>query len=101
MSSKIRVGDRLTLPSGKTVSIAIDADPRRPWRPHGMGTMWAVRREQRPGQVHREPWEYYTGNDTAALWLVESDAAALAFELNRACPAKRANAPGQFPRAAP
>ena len=88
MSCKIRVGDRLTLPSGKIVTLSSPADPQRPWRAHGMGTMWTVRREHTPDHVHREAWQYYAGEDTLPLWLTESDAVFLAFDLNRVYPAR-------------
>jgi hypothetical protein len=86
MVNKVRVGDKLTLPSGEVVHVSMAADPARPWRPHKVGTSWGLRREQPPGQVHREIWLYYTGDQPLPLRLDERDAAALAFELNRVGP---------------
>ena len=86
MSIKIRVGDRLTLPSGISVVAAFASDPSRPWRAHPAGTMWEVRREQGRAHVHHEAWHCYP-DSTSPLGLTEADAAALAFQLNRVYPA--------------
>lgn len=86
MTSNVRVGDTLALPSGEVVYIATAADPARPWRAHQMGGLWGIRREQPPGQVHREAWQHYTGDKAIPLLLVEGDAVAFANGLNRVRP---------------
>jgi hypothetical protein len=95
VARRLRVGDTLTLPSGEVVSITTAADPARPWRAHEVSVLWGVRREQPPGQVHREPWQHYHGDKPGPLLLAQRDAFALAYALNVVAPKPGPAEPGR------
>ena len=76
----MKVGDRLTLPSGRQALLTVSAVPSRPWQAVENGWRWAVVREH--GIAGRPSVSFYFGGEARPIDLDESDARALAAALN-------------------
>ncbi len=81
---RIRVGDRITLPSGMKFKVTCAADPKRPWAAVHLGRHWHVMRERHDGG--RLGVEHYFGGHLAPLQLDEADAESVAAILNEVRP---------------
>ena len=83
MAKAIRVGDKVTLPSGRAVLVTIEAVRDRPWAAFETGWVWHVCREHgREG--HPLASYYFDPVRRTPLQLDEADAKATAAFLNRA-----------------
>jgi hypothetical protein len=83
MPKSVKVGDKVTLPSGRTVLVTIEAVRDRPWAAIKTGWLWHVCREHgREG--HPLVSFYFDPVRRTPLQLDEADAKALAAILNRA-----------------
>jgi hypothetical protein len=72
----MRVGDKVTLPSGKVVTVKVPGDPGNPWQPLEIQWYWQV------CKLHDVHVCFMFDGDQPAQ-LTEADARALAEALNR------------------
>jgi hypothetical protein len=72
----MKVGDKVTIPSGTAVRLTLPAIPRRSWRAACLNGTWYVLRSGLQVQLYPDPLR------GLALELTESDAQALAQSLN-------------------
>lgn len=82
MARTIRVGDGVTLPSGRVVRVTVAAEATRPWAAIETGWLWHVCRDH--GRDHPLVSFYFDPVRRTPLQLDEADAKALAAALNRA-----------------
>jgi hypothetical protein len=70
---------KVTLPSGRSLSVIETTDPNRPWDAYPAGRSYIVQRQRLDDSTQRET---ITANSTMAVALDKTDAEALAAILN-------------------